>query len=86
MSDLAPLKGLTALQSLDCSNTQVSDLGPLKGLTALQSLDCPVNASERSRAAERPDRPAIARLLQQVSHLGPLKGLTALQSLNCSRK
>ena len=40
MSDLAPLKGLTALQSLDCLITQVSDLAPLKGLTALQSLDC----------------------------------------------
>ena len=34
-----PLKGLTALQTLDLSDTQVADLGPLKGLTALQSLD-----------------------------------------------
>ena len=39
-SDLAPLKGLTALQSLDCSRTQVSDLGPLEGLSALQTIQC----------------------------------------------
>jgi internalin A len=34
------LAGLTALQKLDCSNTQVTDLAPLAGLTALQTLDC----------------------------------------------
>ena len=39
MSDLGPLAGLSALQSLDCSWTEVSDLGPLAGLS-LQSLDC----------------------------------------------
>ena len=35
-----PAGGLYALQSLDCSETQVSDLGPLAGLSTLQSLDC----------------------------------------------
>jgi Leucine-rich repeat (LRR) protein len=34
-----PLKGLTALQSLNLSGTNVADVGPLKGLTALRSLD-----------------------------------------------
>ena len=34
MSDLGPLAGLSALQSLNCSKTQVSDLGPLAGLSA----------------------------------------------------
>jgi Leucine-rich repeat (LRR) protein len=39
LADIRPLSGLTALQSLDVSGTQVSDLGPLSGLTALQSLN-----------------------------------------------
>jgi hypothetical protein len=39
VADLGPLKGLTALQTLDLDSTHVADLGPLKGLTALQSLD-----------------------------------------------
>ena len=39
-SDLAPLAGLQALQSIFCSNTQVSDLAPLAGLQALQSIFC----------------------------------------------
>ena len=39
VADFAPLKGLTALQSLNLASTQVADLAPLKGLTALQSLD-----------------------------------------------
>ena len=45
-----PLLGrLTALQSLDLSDTQVADLAPLKGLTALQSLDLPKRRSRTSR-------------------------------------
>ena len=39
VTDIEPLKGLTALQRLDLSRTKVTDLGPLKGLSALQSLD-----------------------------------------------
>ena len=39
MSDLGPLAGLSALQSLDCSYTQVSDLpGPLVWLESLNNL------------------------------------------------
>ena len=39
MSDLGPLAGLSALQSLDCSGTQVSDLpGPLVWLESLKKL------------------------------------------------
>jgi Leucine-rich repeat (LRR) protein len=34
------VSGLTALQHLDCRETQVSDLSPLASLTALQQLDC----------------------------------------------
>src|SRR5690242_7745292 len=39
-SDLSPLEGLTALQSLDLTGCQnVSDLSALGGLTALRSLN-----------------------------------------------
>ena len=34
VTDLGPLAGLTALQSLDLHETRVTDLGPLAGLTA----------------------------------------------------
>ena len=40
MSDLAPLKHVPNLQTLDCSGTQVSDLAPLKHVPNLQSLNC----------------------------------------------
>ena len=40
ITDLAPLAGLAALQTLDCRFTQVSDLAPLAGLAAIQTLDC----------------------------------------------
>ncbi len=39
VADLEPLKGLTALQTLDLDGTQVANLDPLKGLTALQTLE-----------------------------------------------
>ena len=40
MSNLAPLAGLRALRSIDCSRTLVSDLAPLAGLRTLGSIDC----------------------------------------------
>ena len=40
VSDLTPLSGLVALQTLVCNNTEVSDLTPLSGLEALQRLYC----------------------------------------------
>ncbi len=39
VSDLAPLTGLSALQTLDVWTTKVTDLAPLAGLSALQTLD-----------------------------------------------
>ncbi len=39
VNDLAPLAGLSALQTLDVSGTKVTDLAPLAGLSALQTLD-----------------------------------------------
>ena len=73
------LSALTALQSLDCSRTQVSDLGPL---TALQSLYC--NGTQVSDLGPLAALTALKSLdcgVTQVSDLGPLAALTALQSL-----
>ena len=56
MTDLGPLAGLTAIQSLNLTGTQVTDLGPLAGLTALRSLDLDGHASDRPGAARRADR------------------------------
>ena len=47
VTDLAPLAGLTALQTLDVSGTQVTDLTPLAGLPALQTLDVSQHAGHR---------------------------------------
>ena len=38
LSNLAPIAGLTGLQSLDLDGTQVTDFAPIAGLTGLQSL------------------------------------------------
>ena len=56
---LAPLAGLTNLQTLNCSATQVSDLAPLAGLTNLQSLDC--SATQVSDFARSPASPTCKR-------------------------
>ena len=86
MSDLGPLAGLSALQSLDCSHTQVSDLGPLAGLSALQSLDCShTQVSDLGPLAGLSALQSLVCIRTQVSDLGPLAGLSALQSLVCTR-
>ena len=61
-----PLAGLVTLQSLDCSNTQVSDLTPLAGLVALQSLDC--------------SNCVLRELPQEVRNLRSLQMLTLLRA------
>ena len=38
MSDLTPLAGMTALQTLYLDGTRVSDLTPLAGMTALRGV------------------------------------------------
>ena len=84
MPDLAPLKGLTALQSLYCGGTPVSDLAPLKGLSALQSINC--SGTQVRDLAPLKGLPALQSLNcsnTRVSDLAPLEGLTALQSLDC---
>jgi internalin A len=60
LADLAPLKGLTSLQTLSCSHTQVSDLAPLKGLTSLQTLYC--SSTQVSDLAPLKDLPVLKKL------------------------
>ena len=85
IGDLTPLAGLTALQSLDCSGTQVGDLTPLAGLTALQSLDCrSTQVGDLTPLAGLTALQSLACRSTQVGDLTPLAGLTALQSLDCS--
>ena len=82
LADLAPLAGLTALQSLYVGGTQVSDLAPLAGLTALRSLN--VYNTQVSDLAPLAGLTALQSLVlysTQVNDLAPLAGLTALRSL-----
>ncbi len=81
--DLAPLSGLTELQVLDLSGTQVSDITPLAGLVALQTLD--LNGTKVA------DITSLASLLSiqtlnlngtRVVNLNPLSGLTSLENLH----
>ncbi len=61
ISDLAPLKDLTALQSLDRSNTQVSDLVPLLGLPSLTILH-----AQRCRLEDFPHQLLFGGSLQEL--------------------
>ena len=85
LRDLGPLAGLSALQSLDVTGTQVSELGPLAGLSALQSLD--VGGTQVSELGPLAGLSALQSLDvsgTQVSELGPLAGLSSLTSLELS--
>jgi len=79
------LAGLTALQHLDCSYTQLRDLSPLKDLVALQELNC--SYTQVSDLSPLKDLVALRHLIcsgTQVSDLSPLKDLVALQELDCA--
>ncbi len=85
VADLAPIAGLQALQSLDCSGTQVADLAPIAGLQALQSLYC--SQTQVADLAPIAGLQALQSLYcsqTQVADLTPIAGLQALQSLDCS--
>ncbi len=82
LTDLAPLKGLTALRTLDLWGTQVSDIAPLAGLTALETLD--LRRTQVSDIAPLAGLTALETLdlgTTQVSDIAPLAGLTALRTL-----
>ncbi len=82
ITDLEPLKGLTALQRLDLTGTQAANLEPLKGLTALQVLD--LTGAQAANLEPLKGLTALQTLYlsgTQAANLEPLKGLTALQTL-----
>lgn len=62
VSDLGPLRGLPALQNLDCSNTPVSDLTPLIDLESLTKL----NAS-RCRLSDLPRSLVLSETLARLT-------------------
>ncbi len=85
LTELAPLAGLSALQSLNVSETQVTDLAPLAGLSALQRLD--VSNTQVTDLAPLAGLSALQTLTiwnSRVNDLAPLAGLSALRSLNLS--
>jgi internalin A len=84
LTTLADAADLRILQSLDCSQTQVSDLSPLSGLSALQSLNCSrTQVSDLSPLSGLSVLQALDCSETPVSDLSPLSGLSALQSLDC---
>ena len=83
LTDLAPLAGLSALQSLDVSATQVTNLKALAGLSALQSLN--VSGTKISDLAPLTGLSALQSLAvsnTQVSDLAPLAELSDLHDLH----
>ena len=77
------LSGMTRLQSLDLSYTQVSDLTPLAGLSGLQTLKL-TQCWDVSDLRPLSDLSGLRSLIlnrTQVSDLAPLSGLSGLQTL-----
>jgi Leucine-rich repeat (LRR) protein len=85
LKDLSHLREMSALQILDCSDTQVSDLSPLQGLSALQILKCSYTQVSDLSPLQGLSTLQILRCSDtQVSDLSPMQGLSALQQLDCS--
>ena len=79
------LRGLTSLQELNCSCTQVSDLEPLHRLVSLQNLNCCF--SHVSDLEPLRDLVSLHSLFCNdtgVSNLEPLRDLASLQTLFCN--
>ena len=79
------LAGLTALQTLNLSNNQISDISALDDLTALHTLDLSNNSITYISALT--DLTALETLdlsNNHISNIGALAGLTGLQTLDLS--
>jgi hypothetical protein len=82
---VGPLEGLTGLQFLGLSGTQVADFRALKGLPALNTLYL-----RKTQFADLGQLKGLTVLRElylngtQVTDLEPLKGLTELQTLDLS--
>jgi len=82
LTGISPLAGLTSLQTLDLSRTNVSDLQPLAGLTSLRSLTVFDTAvCDLQPLAGLTSLQTLNVVRTQVNELKPLAGLTSLQAL-----
>jgi internalin A len=85
VSDLLPLVGLSALQTLKVIGTLVSDLTPLASLSALQTLDVSyTSVSDLTPLAGLSALQTLDVSYTSVSDLTPLAGLSALQTHDVS--
>ena len=87
LTDLAPLRGLTALASLEVSGcANLTDLAPISGLKALASLNLSWCGALKSVSLS--DLPALSSIdlgsCENLTDLSPLSGLPALASLDLS--
>jgi hypothetical protein len=83
LSDLTPLSGLYALQSLRLNDPQLSDLAPLSGLRALQRLSLEdTQVSDLAALSGLVSLQVLDLYSTQVSNLAPLAGLVALEILD----
>ena len=77
------IRTLTALESLNLRDSQVSNLTPLSGLLALKSLDLEsTHVSDLTPLSGLTALRSLDLMSAQVSDLTPLSGLTALEYLN----
>lgn len=82
LSDLTPLSGLTALQTLGLLGTAVTDLRPLSALTGLHWLDLEATpVSDLTPLSGLAGLQALDLSRTQVSDLRPLSCLTGLRRL-----
>ena len=78
------LRGLTNLQELNCSFTQVSNLEPLRGLTSLQILNFrSTNVNDLEPLRGLTSLQELDCSFTQVSDQEPLRSLVSLQRLYC---
>ena len=90
LSDLAPLAGLTSLETLHLYDNQISDVSPLAGLTSLRELDLRLNPiSDVSPLAGLTSLETLYLsdnyyndIYYAISDVSPLAGLTSLETLH----
>ncbi len=82
-TDLVPLAGLTALQSLYVLNTKMKDIAPLAGLTALQYLNLSsTGIIDLSPLSGLFSLKKVSLFNTCVSDLSPLMGLSNLREID----
>jgi internalin A len=83
--DLAPLSGLSSLQTLRLGGTSVNDLAPLSGLSSLQTLNLSdTSVNDLSPLSGLSSLQTLNLSGTSVSDLAPLSGLSSLQELRLS--